>query len=217
MPAASRCSSRLATRVPATPALGTPTTRPILSRLFPAGCPWVTSVGATVGIEPERAATYSSGGFSIYHAQPNYQRAVVDHYLSQINSTYSMYFNRSGRAIPDVAAQGSSFTIYDKGYITLLAGTSASCPVFTGIVALLNAARRTQGLPPLGFLNPWLYSIPSAFNDITVGYGGGCWNNKQIERSTKWNATAGWDPVTGLGTPKFEKLLELAAPGVENC
>ena len=24
-----------------------------------------------------------------------------------------------------------------------------------------------------------------------------------------WNATVGWDPVTGLGTPNFEKLKDL--------
>ncbi|KAI0024170.1 subtilisin-like protein [Xylariomycetidae sp. FL0641] len=29
-----------------------------------------------------------------------------------------------------------------------------------------------------------------------------------------WNATEGWDAVTALGTPLFDKLLELAAPGV---
>lgn len=184
---------------------------------FPAGCPWLTAVGATAGTEPERAATYSSGGFSIYHARPPYQLDAVSSYLDKINTTYSAYFNRSGRAIPDVAAQGTSFSIYDKGHLSLLSGTSASCPVFTGIVALLNAARRTQGRPPLGFLNPWLYGIPNAFNDITEGYGGGCWNSLHAGRSARWNATAGWDPVTGLGTPKFDKLLELAAPGVENC
>jgi tripeptidyl-peptidase-1 len=24
-----------------------------------------------------------------------------------------------------------------------------------------------------------------------------------------WNSTIGWDPVTGLGTPNFEKLVKL--------
>jgi hypothetical protein len=27
-----------------------------------------------------------------------------------------------------------------------------------------------------------------------------------------FNATAGWDPVTGLGTPDFGKLKKIAAP-----
>ncbi len=28
-----------------------------------------------------------------------------------------------------------------------------------------------------------------------------------------WNATKGWDPVTGLGTPLFDELLNLTTPG----
>jgi tripeptidyl-peptidase-1 len=27
-----------------------------------------------------------------------------------------------------------------------------------------------------------------------------------------WNATKGWDPVTGLGTPDFGKLLKISTP-----
>lgn len=27
-----------------------------------------------------------------------------------------------------------------------------------------------------------------------------------------WNATKGWDPVTGLGTPNFQELLALTTP-----
>ena len=184
---------------------------------FPAGCPWVTAVGATIGTNPERAVGFSSGGFSIYHAQPDYQKAAIAPYLEGIGSTYAGYFNRSGRGIPDVAAQGSNFAIFDKGYLTTVSGTSASGPVIAGIVALLNAARRTQGKPPLGFLNPWLYNNSAAFTDVTTGYGSGCVRNQQINRSARWYATAGWDPVTGLGTPDFAKLLEAAAPGVPNA
>jgi tripeptidyl-peptidase I len=28
-----------------------------------------------------------------------------------------------------------------------------------------------------------------------------------------WNATSGWDPVTGLGTPDFGKLLKISSGG----
>ncbi|KAK0705874.1 peptidase S8/S53 domain-containing protein [Lasiosphaeria miniovina] len=184
---------------------------------FPAGCPWVTSVGATTGTAPERAVGFSSGGFSIYHAQPSYQAGAVGAYLQGIGSTYAAYFNSSGRAIPDVAAQGSNFAVIDKGFNALLSGTSASSPVFAGVVALLNAARKSQGQPPLGFLNPWLYNNTAAFNDVTTGSGVGCYGSKDLKNGARWNATVGWDPVTGLGTPKFDKLLEAAAPGVPNA
>ncbi|KAI4868398.1 tripeptidyl-peptidase [Hypoxylon rubiginosum] len=190
---------------------------PYFQPSFPAGCPYVTSVGATYNVAPEQAVSFSSGGFSSLHAQPAWQASAVKAYLSKIGSTYSAYFNASNRGFPDVAAQGSRFVVVDKGRTALLSGTSASSPVFAGVVALLNAARKSQGEPTLGFLNPWLYNNSAAFFDITSGYGSGCSGNSAFRNGARWNATAGWDPVTGLGTPDFAKLLAAAAPGVENA
>ena len=57
----------------------------------------------------------------------------------------------------------------------LVSGTSTSAPTFTGFVSLLNDARLKAGLPPLGFLNPFLYSKGLAgLNDITIGHNTGC-------------------------------------------
>lgn len=184
---------------------------------FPAGCPYVTAVGATTGTNPEKGASYSSGGFSIYHARPSWQDEVVPAYLKTIGTTYAAYYNASGRGIPDVAAQGSGFGVIDKGRNADLTGTSASCPTFSGVIALLNAARKSQGLSPLGFLNPWLYNNSAALTDITSGFSSGCVRNSAFRNGARWNATAGWDPVTGLGTPKFDQLLAAAAPGVANA
>ncbi|KAI1073558.1 tripeptidyl-peptidase [Whalleya microplaca] len=190
---------------------------PYFQPTFPGACPYITSVGATHNINPEQAVSFSSGGFSTYHAQPSWQSEAVNAYLESIGDTYSAYFNGSNRAFPDVAAQGALFAVVDKGRNALLSGTSASSPVFAGVIALLNAARKSQGDPPLGFLNPWLYNNSAAFTDITAGYGSGCTGNSDFRNGARWNATAGWDPVTGLGTPDFGKLLAAAAPGVENA
>lgn len=57
----------------------------------------------------------------------------------------------------------------------LISGTSASTPTFAGIVSLLNDANLAAGKPPLGFLNPMLYSIGvGGLNDITQGNAAGC-------------------------------------------
>ena len=52
-------------------------------------------------------------------------------------------------------------------------GTSASAPVFAGVVSLLNDARLAAGKSPLGFLNPLLYQLAAehsdSFFDVTVG------------------------------------------------
>ena len=45
---------------------------------------------------------------------------------------------------------------------------------FAGVISLLNDFRISQGRRPLGFLNPFLYANPSAFNDITSGGNQGC-------------------------------------------
>lgn len=185
---------------------------------FPAGCPYVTAVGATTASSPERGVSFSSGGFSILHDQPDYQAGVVDAYLSSIGDTYAPFFNRTGRGIPDVAAQGQSFVVINGGRTSLLSGTSASSPTFAGVVALLNAARRAQGQAGLGFLNPFLYENPTAFTDIVTGFSSGCRGagGGLPTAGARWNCTTGWDPVTGLGTPLFDKLLEAAAPGTPN-
>lgn len=190
---------------------------------FPAGCPWVTAVGATTQSGPEVGAAFSSGGFSNLHPRPAYQAAAVDAYLGALaknGSTYAGLFNASGRGIPDVSAQGKAFLVIDGGRGVTISGTSASSPVFAGVVALLNAARRAQGLAPLGFLNPWLYTdgVSAAMTDIVDGFSSGCVGagGGLPREGAKWNCTAGWDPVTGLGTPLFDKLLEIAAPGTKN-
>lgn len=93
-------------------------------------------------------------------------------------------------------------------FVQSVGGTSASTPVFAGMVSLLNEARLARGKAPMGFLNPWLYRHAHAFTDITIG-------NNRINRDGKpmrygWDAVHGWDPVTGLGTPKFDRLLDAA-------
>jgi tripeptidyl-peptidase-1 len=172
---------------------------------FPASCPFVTSVGGTAYI-PEVAVSrfFSGGGFSDYFKQPSYQEAAVHKYLSSLpTGTYEGLFNPKGRGFPDVAAQSDRFRIWHRGKPHSIGGTSASAPAFAGLVSLLNDARFKVNKPPLGFLNPLLYSGGIlGFNDITIGNNHGC-------GTTGFNASVGWDPVTGLGTPNFGKLKEI--------
>jgi tripeptidyl-peptidase-1 len=186
--------------------------------LFPASCPWVTAVGATM-YRNETAALYSSGGFSDYWKRPSYQDHAVQTYLGQLGDRFEPYFDRRGRGVPDVAALGSRFVVFDNDTLTAQQGTSCSSPVFGGIIALLNDARLRSNKLPLGFLNPWLYANPHVLNDATLGGSVGCngyaWfhskpNGSPVIPYAGWNATLGWDPVTGLGTPNFPKLLGAA-------
>jgi tripeptidyl-peptidase-1 len=189
--------------------------------IFPASCPYVTSVGGTTHVEPEQAVDFSSGGFSDLWERPAYQDEAVSSYLKQLGNRWEGLYNPNGRGFPDVAAQGQGFRVVDKGRVISVGGTSASAPVFASVVALLNNARIASGKPSLGFLNPWIYSQGyKGLNDIVDGGSDGC-TGRDIYSGlpapfvpyASWNATDGWDPVTGYGTPDFEKLLRISQGG----
>lgn len=195
--------------------------------IFPAACPYVTSVGGTQNVDPERAVYFSSGGFSDVFQQPSYQRAAVNKYLiDSLGSTqFAGLYNPTGRGFPDVAAQAVRYSVTTpRGTLQLVGGTSAAAPAVAGLVSMLNSARLKANMTALGFLNPWIYSpgLRDAFTDIIYGGSKGC-NGRDlftglptpVVPNAGWNATQGWDPVTGLGTPLFDKLLQLAAPGVK--
>ncbi|KAH8111000.1 subtilisin-like protein [Phellopilus nigrolimitatus] len=172
---------------------------------FPASCPFVTTVGATTQVKPEVAASFSAGGFSNYFAQPSYQASAVSTFLTGLGTQFQGMFNASGRAYPDVSAQGEGFQVVLGGDTVSVGGTSASSPTFAGVVSLLNDFRIASGKAPLGFLNPMLYTTGVAgLNDITSGSNPGC-------NTDGFAAGKGWDPVTGLGTPDFGKLQAIVA------
>nr|GAT51485.1 tripeptidyl peptidase A [Mycena chlorophos] len=180
--------------------------------VFPASCPYVTSVGEADGfIAANLTASSSSGaGFSSYFAQPAYQAAAVSAYLSGPANAHetaeqASLYNASGRAYPDIISVNSGaffdayYSVWDIG-----AGTSAAVPTVASMVALLNDWRIKNGKPTMGFLNPFLYGAGSAgLRDITTGFVDGC-------GQPGFNATTGWDPASGLGFFDFKKLQELA-------
>ena len=190
---------------------------------FPSTCPFVTSVGGTMSLEPEIAWDASSGGFSKYFPRPAYQDAAVQTYLSTLSDEtktyYTQYTNFAGRGFPDVAAHAlPNYWVYYAGKQYQSGGTSGAAPVFAAIVGLLNDARLRDGKSALGFLNPFLYAGGfSALTDVTEGATMGC-NGTNVQTSkpepagsgivpgARWNATPGWDPTTGWGTPDFVQL-----------
>jgi tripeptidyl-peptidase-1 len=189
---------------------------------YPALCPFVTSVGATMGPEsgnPEIACTSvpggsiitTGGGFSITFPRPAWQNDQVSAYLKNpnVNLPPTNLFASNGRAFPDISALGNSFVTVINGNQYLLSGTSASSPVFCAMVTLINGQREVVGKKPLGFLNPLLYSLQRAgiFNDISSGINN-CAAGQQNPTCCTYGFTAGagWDPLTGLGSIDFMRF-----------
>jgi len=151
---------------------------PEFQPMFPATIPFVTAVGATQGIRSD-AASLSSGGFSKYFPAPTWQQDTLAWYFGNNSADwqpFNPYINKNGRGFPDVALVGDNFDILANGTHYSVGGTSASAPVFAGMMQRLNEMRHRAGHGRLGFLNPLLYSTDMAatFNDITTGTSYGC-------------------------------------------
>lgn len=191
---------------------------------YPATSAHVTAVGATQGPESDSAEVACSsatggvittgGGFSTVFPQPSYQTTAVQAYLANpnVNLPPTNLFASTGRAYPDVGVMGHNYPIAVGGSFFVGSGTSAAAPVFAAMVTLANSARLDAGKAPLGFLNPALYAFPAdVFHDITSGE-----NNCAAAHSNPvccqygFTAAAGWDPLTGLGSPVFPKFLAAA-------
>merc|ERR1712050_487792 len=182
---------------------------------FLAASPYITAVGGTdfagSGIGDETTWKSGGGGFSDTFGQPSYQKDAVAAYLATKDANFppQNLWNRTGRGYPDLAALGGQknpYCIATGGRFAGVAGTSASSPVAAGIFALLNGLRASQNKAPLGFLNPFIYQNPSAFQDVTSGINGG-------GRKYGFKAIKGWDAATGWGTPNYEALSKVVMAG----
>ena len=154
---------------------------------------------------PGSAFQASGGGFSRLFGRPSYQNGVPG-----IGSM---------RGVPDVAADGDPVTGIavitgnpGGGYaVSGHAGTSASAPLWAGIIALADQYAGRH----LGFVNPALYRIARssqyhrAFHDVTAGSS----NAAEFPHATitGYRAAPGWDPVTGWGSPDAQVLVPLLA------
>jgi subtilase family serine protease len=144
----------------------------------------------------------SGGGFSHLFRRPAYQNGVAG--IS------------AKRGVPDVAAAATPHTgmviVINTGSRYMIrngGGTSASAPIWAGIIALGDQYAKRH----LGFVNPAIYRIArspryrQAFHDVTVGDSNTAkFPNRTI---TGYRAVPGWDPVTGWGSPNAEVLVPL--------
>lgn len=146
----------------------------------------------------------SGGGISTYYTIPYWQTNA-----SMAANSGSTTF----RNIPDVALTADGvYVAANNGASGGVAGTSCAAPLWAGFCALVNQQSVAQSGTTVGFLNPALYAIASGgsyancFHDITTG------NNVGANTPGLFNAVAGYDLCTGLGTPNGTSLINALAP-----
>jgi len=186
----------------------------------PASQPNVVAVGGTsINASSETvwndSAGSGGGGVSTNWCMPSYQDEP------QIQGLISPDSQLAGevagcaagsylREVPDVSADADPTTGYvmywNGSWSGTHGGTSAAAPLWAAVAALIDSspfcADYGSGHP--GVLPAGLYSIASlgspyyglAFNDITTGN-----NDNSLAHVTGYNATAGYDMASGLGTP----------------
>ena len=166
---------------------------------WPAANPNVVAVGGTSllldstnGIASETGWSGSGGGVSSYELIPSWQLGITTSESS------------SFRCVPDVAWVADPYTgvsVYNNGGWFVVGGTSVGAPCWAAILARRVAARDTSA-PNLTFYTEAKTRYSTLFNDITSGSNG------------TWKDQAGYDLVTGLGSPKGAAIIgaELTAP-----
>ncbi|HET6328654.1 MAG TPA: hypothetical protein VFG04_28480, partial [Planctomycetaceae bacterium] len=174
----------------------------------PAGYPSYSSDVVAVGgtnLQIQADGTYISesawssggGGISQFESQPSYQ-------VGKVNG-----LSATQRTVPDVSADADPNTgvfVYDSfsGAWFQVGGTSLSCPLWAGMVAIADQGRILAGETTLNGATqtlPMLYNLPSTdFHDVTTGNNG------------TYSAGPGYDLTTGRGTP-FANLVVPALAG----
>ena len=192
--------------------------------LFETG--WGSTTSSWTGTDwsptPPGSFVYGSGGgVSRLFGEPSYQQGTVPAAVFSAQG-------RTGRAVPDISADGDPNTGYLVGQTQTfpdgtvkyseyrLGGTSLSSPLIAGIMALADQ----KAGQPHGFANPVFYGLAGsgAYTDIVdpsstvavvrtnykngVDAGAGLsYVLRTMNQTLSLDTTPGYDDVTGLGTP----------------
>ena len=136
----------------------------------------------------------SGGGISLYEAEPSFQRGVQSTGYRTTPDVATVADPNTGAWIAD------PYNLDPSNPLEAVGGTSLSAPIWAGLVAMVNQGRAAAGEAALNSSGPSetlqaLYGLPqSDYHSITGGSNG-------------YPANAGYNLVTGLGTPIADSLV----------
>ncbi len=164
----------------------------------------LTTTGAGGAWSAETGWVDSGGG---YYASAGYSIPTWQQTAGVITSTNKG--SASYRNAPDVAAEANfdNTTADDGQFESGYGGTSYATPRVAGYIALANQQAVANGKSTLGFINPSLYTLglgsssATVYHDITSG------TNPASKGSGSFTAVAGYDLVTGWGSPNGPGLI----------
>ena len=149
----------------------------------------------------------SGGGFSTLFSRPAFQASTYKGARTLTRGVPDVAYNAgvAGGVLTHIQFVNDAFGLPPTVFF-IVGGTSAGSPQWAGLAADGDQLAGRS----LGDINPALYAISNAksqysagLHDITTG------NNNVAEIGGGFSAGAGWDPVTGLGSPNAANLLPL--------
>jgi xanthomonalisin len=187
------------------------------SYFFPGVDPYITEAGGTDLTTTGPGGTWvaetgwdqSGGGFVSGTGIPSWQQLA-----GVINSSNGG--STTLRNSPDVAAEANfdNPTVLNGQFMTGYGGTSFAAPRWAGFLTLANQQSVANGRGTVGFINPTIYALgtgasySSLFHDVKSGS-----NPPLVGGGAGFNAVAGYDLVTGWGSPDGVALINaLAGP-----
>lgn len=174
---------------------------------FPASSRYALSCGGTMfknGLEEVwRDASHASGGGvsdTIPRPKEWQQGIAPTPLLKRKDQTFD------GRLLPDVSGPATGFYASVAGDTRSAEGTSATAPLWAGLLACANQKLREAGSnKTVGPLAPLLYQgssgLQSACNDVRRG------SNDCPAGIPGYCATPYWDACTGWGSPNGERII----------
>ncbi|KAK3075295.1 hypothetical protein LTR53_001496 [Teratosphaeriaceae sp. CCFEE 6253] len=210
----------------------------VFNPAYPGGCPWLTSVGATMlyanqtvqdaesamavdlwreGRNEAYHTFSSSGGFSNVFESPSYQSRAVSTWFAQHDPGYPTYVANAN--LTNIGSDGGRYNRAGRAYPDVSAN-GAYMPIYiNGAVAKFFGSSLSAPI--------WAAVITMINQQRTIAGKGPVgfinpvlyehpWALNDIKngsnagcKSDGFAAVSGWDPVTGLGTPNYPKLERL--------
>ncbi len=185
---------------------------------WPSSAAWAVSVGGTnLTLAPDNTIASSGGWNDVRYGNPWASACLGCSSGGGYSAATPRPWFQAGapgtpggatRLVPDIAAFADLYPGYlhhQGGTWSHTGGTSAAAPISAAAFALQAVIARAEGRPAAGFVNPLLYDLVRAgdptgvVRDVVVGtndaYGPG------------YEAGPGYDLVTGLGSPRHDRLL----------
>ena len=112
---------------------------------------------------------------------------------------------------------GYYIPVISSDNIIAIGGTSASAPMFGGLLLQLNDRLEESGVCggrdiTLVQLNRFLYKAARTHSAAAIDtvHGNNAWDESTVNCGLGYEATEGWDPASGLGTVNWPEFVQAA-------